>query len=1085
MHCPKCGTDNPVANKFCAECGAALSRRGCPQCGAESAPATKFCGACGSSLDASISSPASENPPVQSPEVMGERRHLTILFCDLVGSVALAAQVDPEEWRATVADYQHAASEAITRFGGEIVRYVGDGIMAFFGYPVAHDNDAERGVRAGLAILDAIRLLNGQTGQTQLAVRVGIDSGRVVVGTGTGQAVDAFGDAANIAARVQAAAESGTLMISDATQRLVSGLFIVEDRGAQALKGIALPVQLYRVIRPSGMHGRFEAMSAARGLTPFVGRDDELRSLQSRWERTLEGEGQVALISGEAGIGKSRLVQRFHEQIAGTPHTWLETAAGAFFQNTPFYPISEMLRQFVGDAAAPDQIVALAPRLTAAGLEPTEALPLIAPLLNLRLPPEYAPSPLSPEQQRRRLLATLVEWVLGSARVQPLVSVIEDLHWIDPSTLELIEVLVEQGTTARLLLLYTARPEFRVPWATRAHHTQMTLSRLSARHVRAMVGEVAAQKALSEATIATVVDRTSGVPLFIEELTRAVLESGAGKFSEREIPATLHDSLMARLDRLGPAKAVIQVCAVLGSEFSYELLHAVHPVAEADLQSALRILTDAELLYIRGIAPEATYQFKHALIRDTAYEALLKSRRKELHLHVARAIDEKFPLMKETHPEVLARHWTEAGVIEPAIAEWSRAATAAAARNAFIEARESLQQALTLLNLVPESRERDVRELKLRQTLHSMIHVTRGWAAPEAAATAERIELLARKSGDLRRLVGSMTGRCFQALIVGALSNAAALADEALELARREGNSLALAFLHLQQVMVHFYRGDLAGAEEYFTTGRKFFDGLVLKKNPVGNAIAVFGHASWTAWMLGRADVARERLVNMRLVVNSANSHDLAWADLYEARLHVLMREQEAAETLAAHALELCEKHGFPSDAAESRCALGHARAQLGRAAEGITLIRQGIDTWIGVGQRLTVPHFITSLATAQLHADAVGDALETIEQALNFNPEELAWRPETLRIRGEVRLHQADLRLAEADFRDAMTLARSMGAKAWELRATTSLARLLAQQNRRDEARAMLTEIYNWFTEGFDTADLKDARALLDELGR
>jgi tetratricopeptide (TPR) repeat protein len=414
-------------------------------------------------------------------------------------------------------------------------------------------------------------------------------------------------------------------------------------------------------------------------------------------------------------------------------------------------------------------------------------------------------------------------------------------------------------------------------------------------------------------------------------------------------------------------------------------------------------LTDAELLYIRGIAPEATYQFKHALIRDTAYEALLKSRRKELHLDVARAIDEKFPVMKETHPEVLARHWTEAGVIEPAIAEWSRAATAAAARNAFIEARESLQEALTLLNLVPESRERDVRELKLRQTLHSMIHVTRGWAAPEAAATAERIELLARKSGDLRRLVGSMTGRCFQALIVGALSNAAALADEALELARREGNSLALAFLHLQQLMVHFYRGDLAGAEEYFTTGLKFFDGLVLKKNPVGNAIAVFGHASWTAWMLGRADVARERLVKMRLVVNSANSHDLAWADLYEARLHVLMREQEAAEALAARALELCEKHGFPSDAAESRCALGHARAQLGRAAEGITLIRQGIDTWIGVGQRLTVPHFITSLAIAQFRAGAVGDALETIEQALNFNPEELAWCGGVTRLRNRV----------------------------------------------------------------------------------
>jgi tetratricopeptide (TPR) repeat protein len=540
---------------------------------------------------------------------------------------------------------------------------------------------------------------------------------------------------------------------------------------------------------------------------------------------------------------------------------------------------------------------------------------------------------------------------------------------------------------------------------------------------------------------------------------------------------------MARLDRLGPAKEVIQVGAVIGSEFSYELLQAVHPIGEAELQAALRNLADAELLYVRGIAPDATYQFKHALIRDAAYEALLKSRRRGLHLNVARIIDEKFIGFKDSHPEVLARHWTEAGVINPAIAEWSRAARDAEARNAFIEARESLQQALTLLNLVPESQERDLRELKLRQTLHAMIHVTRGWAAPEAAEAAERIELLARKSGDLRRLVGSMTGRCFQALIVGALSNAAALADEALELARREGNPAALALLHLQQLMVHFYRGDLAGAEGYFTTGLKFFDDLLLKKNPIGNAIAVFGHASWTAWMLGRADVARERLVKMRLVVNPANSHDLAWADDLEARLHVLMREQETAEALATRALELCEKHGFPSDAASSRCTLGYARAQLGRAAEGIALIRQGIDTWVRVGQRLTVPHFTTSLATAQFQAGAVGDALETVEQALNFNPEELVHRPETLRIRGEIRFQQADLQQAEADFRDAIALACSMGAKAWELRTTTSLARLLAQQGHRDEARARLSEIYNWFTEGFDTADLKDAKALLEQL--
>jgi predicted ATPase len=421
----------------------------------------------------------------------------------------------------------------------------------------------------------------------------------------------------------------------------------------------------------------------------------------------------VVTIVGEAGIGKSRLVQHFHEQIAGTPHTWLATDAGAFYQNTPFYPISEMLRQLLSDAPLEDQIVQLATLLTAVGLKPAEAVPLIAPLLNLPLPLEYPPSPLSPELQRRRLLTTLVEWVLGSARAQPLVIATEDMHWADPSTLELIELLIEQGATARLLLLYTARPEFRAPWPMRAHHTQITLNRLTARHVRTMVREVAAQKALSDATIATVVERTSGVPLFVEEFTRAVLESGEAKLMGREIPATLHDSLMARLDRLGPPKEVIQIGAVLGGDFSYELLRSVHPMAEMDLQRALRTLTDAELLYVRGIAPEATYQFKHALIRDAAYEALLKSRRRELHLFVARTIDKKFPTLKEAHPEVLARHWMEAGEADSAITEWQRAGERAVERRAYREAEQHYREAIAALRTLPESIDRDSRELKI------------------------------------------------------------------------------------------------------------------------------------------------------------------------------------------------------------------------------------------------------------------------------------------------------------------------------------------------------------------------------------
>jgi class 3 adenylate cyclase len=494
MRCQKCSTENPQGAKFCIQCATPFQHR-CQKCGFENSSEARFCAQCAAQLDAA----APIRPVTETRDALtGERRHLTVLFCDLVNSTSLAAQLDPEEWREIVAGYHRAAAQAIERFGGHVAQYLGDGVMAFFGYPEAHDNDAERAARAGLAMLDAISKLNEHPTHPKLSARIGIDSGAVVVGAGAGGVADVFGDTPNIAARVQTAAEPSTVVITDAVHRLISGLFVVEDREAQTLKGIDRPVQLYRVVHSSRVRGRLEAAAASRGLTPFVGREDELRQLMSRWERGLEGEGQVTLIIGEAGIGKSRLVQRFREQIAGTPHTWVEAAGGPFFQNTPFYAVTEMLRELLawrGDESAEEQLAQLESRLELAGLKPAETLPLIAPLLNLPIPAKYPPLSLSPEQQRRRLLATLVEWVLGAARVQPTIIAIEDLHWADPSTLELLQLLVEQGATARLLLMYTARPEFHAQWPPRTHHTQITLNRLSARNVRMMVGEVAAQKA--------------------------------------------------------------------------------------------------------------------------------------------------------------------------------------------------------------------------------------------------------------------------------------------------------------------------------------------------------------------------------------------------------------------------------------------------------------------------------------------------------------------------------------------------------------------------------------------------------------
>ncbi len=711
MRCPSCKHENRAGRKFCVHCGAGLELS-CPSCGACAEPGEPFCGQCGTELQVSGGgSRVSTNIQHSTPPTPGERRQLTVLFCDLVDSTRLAAGMDAEDWRELVRGYQEAAGGVVERFEGHVAQYLGDGLLVYFGWPKAHEDDVERAVRAALGIVDAVGGLRGEG--PELAVRVGLHTGLVVVGEmgrGASRETLAMGDTAHVAARLQGIAEPDTVVITATTQRLVAGLFVVEDRGVQELKGIALPLQLYRVIQASAVRRRTHG-AAARAMTPFVGRDDEMRLLLGRWERTRESEGQVALVVGEPGIGKSRLVEEFRARIRDDAHLWIECAGDQFFENTPFYAVTQILDQGLGwrgDESRKERVIQLERSLELVGMNLGEAVPLIAEMLNLPVPEKYPPLTFAPDQKRKRLLANLATWVFNAARLQPVVIVMEDLHWVDPSTLELQQILVEQAATAPLMLLYTARPEFRAPWPMRAHHAQITLSRLTGRQTREMVAGVAARAALAKDVIDAVVKRTDGVPLFAEELTRLILE-GDGRAVAGEIPATLHDSLMARLDRLGAAKEVAQVAAVIGREFSYELLQAVSPIPEDGLQSALEKLADAELIYARGIPPEATYQFKHSLVHDAAYEALLKSRRRDLHRRVAQTITEKFPAVAEAQPETLARHWTYSGDAEPAIAAWKKAGEAAEARRAFREAEEGYRQALAVLKTLPESPERDAR----------------------------------------------------------------------------------------------------------------------------------------------------------------------------------------------------------------------------------------------------------------------------------------------------------------------------------------------------------------------------------------
>jgi class 3 adenylate cyclase/tetratricopeptide (TPR) repeat protein len=656
MRCPGCNHETDPGARFCEACGAPIVRA-CAACGAAVKVTARFCPACGASLEApQMSRQISADCDVPA-EPQGERRQLTILFCDLVGSTALAAELDPEEWRYVIAQYQKAATEVVERGGGHVARLLGDGLLVYFGWPTAREDDAERAVRIGLGLLDAVAALACRL-PMQLAVRIGMDTGPVVVGNDG----EVYGEVPNVAARVQAAAEPNTVLITSVTHRLVAGLFVVEDRGPQQLKGMPKPVRLLRIVRPSGVRGRLAA-AAERGLTPFIDREHERQLLRERFEQAREGQGQVLQLIGEPGIGKSRLAQALRADLVDTPHTWLECGGAPYSANTPFYALTQLLRHFLtaaGEISPAELVAGLERALESVDLPVAQALPLIAPLLDLPVPEGYPPVIGVPDAARKHLLAILAAWTLASARMQPLVILLEDLQWVDPSTLELQHLLVEQGATVPLLLLYTARPEFQPPWPLRAHHTQLTLSRLRHQYVRAMVGQVAARVALPPAVVDAVVTRTDGVPLFVEELTRAAVEAGAQ--AGEVIPATLQDSLMARLDRLGrTTKEVAQVGAVLGRDFEYGLLNAVHPVPQADLQGALERLVDAELLYVRGLVPAASYTFRHALVRDTAYGSLLKARRRALHERVARALTDRFPELARAQPEVWAQSWTETG----------------------------------------------------------------------------------------------------------------------------------------------------------------------------------------------------------------------------------------------------------------------------------------------------------------------------------------------------------------------------------------------------------------------------------------
>ena len=1094
MHCTNCGTKNRDGRKFCAECGFSLASK-CVQCGASNEAREKFCGDCGASLEV-VATPSDHQPTSHTAApIDGERRHLTVLFCDLVESTAIASGLDPEEWRDIAAKYQVAAAEAAQRLRGHVAKYLGDGLLVFFGYPRAHEDDVECAVRAGLAIVDAIASINArleaERPSIKLSVRVGIHAGSAVVGQGGGSEADVFGEVPNVAARVQAEAQPNSVLITGAVNQLVSGLFVVEDCGAHALKGIKETVQLYRVIQPSAARRRIHR-TASRATARFVGRDDETALLLSRWERSREGRGQVVTLIGEPGIGKSRLVEEFRGHIKDHSHLWVECGGEPFFEKTPFHPVIEMLNHGLGwrgDESLEERLGILERSLELFGVNPSEAVPLIGEMLNLSVVEKHPPLALAPDQKRKHLLAALAKWVFGAANTQPMVIAAEDMQWVDPSTLELMKMLVEQSASRRLMLLFTARPEFDAPWPMRAHHTQITLSRLEDRHTREMIASVAARVVLDNDVIDAVVKRADGVPLFAEELTRLIVE-GNPRTASREIPATLHDSLLARLDALDPtARDVVQVAAVLGRDFSYPLLQAVTQLNESQLQPALSALSDAELIYTNGIPPDASYQFKHALVRDAAYDALLKSRRKVLHRRVAETLSKEFPALAEAKPEILARHWTDAGEGVLAVDAWRRAADHSMVASAYAEAEASVRQALTVLSGMDQTAtEHHSQELALQLALAQVLITTKGWSNTDTAAAFARARVLAERTGGAEALP-AFIGLWAAAMPRCEFSESRVLADTVLEIAQQVKNPRYLVSAHFEQGLTHLYLGDPVKGRQHLAEAIKYYQEEDFYGIPDDQGAHAHGFKSHAEWLLGYPDESlRHRDDGCRLARRLSKQFALAFGNTLKAYTDGLRGDFDAAIAAADECISICEKMRIPVIGSLSRVFGYYARAQAGEIDGAAEQIKNAMAELSAAEFHLVRSHNLCRLAETQALTNALSDAFDSIELALATNPDELIFRPLLFRVRGELRLRReptgkTELELAERDFREAISLAQKMSTKSLELRATSCLARLLRDSGRRQEALSALNNIYGWFTEGFDTADLKEARALLREL--
>lgn len=1105
MDCPRCDSPNPEGKRFCGDCGAPLARR-CDACGGENPPDSRFCAGCGTALAQGGRTDQAATARFAAPASSAERRQLTVLFCDLVGSTGLTARLDPEDLREVIAAYHRCVADVVGRWAGHVAKYMGDGVLAYFGWPQAHEDDAERAVHAGLELASAVANLVLQDDLT-LQARIGIATGLVVVGDliGAGEAQErsVVGETPHLAARLQAIAEPGAVVIGPGTQRRVSGRFDLAELGGQDLKGFDAPVPAWRVLGPSRAAGRFEARQTV-GPTPLVGRERELALLLDRWAQARNGKGQVVLICGEPGIGKSRLVRALRERLSRETYTPLHYQCSPYHGSSALYPFIAQLERAAGFRPGDDAAMRLTKleSLLGQGTKDVAAVaPLFADLLTIPVGDRYPPLDLAPQRRKERLFAAMLDQLAGLAARQPVLQLFEDVHWSDPTTLELLGLGIERAQDLSALLLVTFRPEFTPPWADHAHLTRLTVDRLSGRQVAAMVARIAG-KPVPAAVTRRIVARTDGVPLFVEELTRTVIESGllldkgdryapAGPLPALAIPETLQDSLMARLDRAPAAKELAQIAAAIGREFPHALLAAVSALDEDRLRERLTQLISAGLLLRRGTPPTARYAFRHALVQDAAYQSLLKSQRRKLHARIAQVLAERFADLAEIRPELLAHHLTEAGLREQAADYWEKAGQRATDRFANREAIRHFGQALDLLGALPADDIRERRELRLRVALTIPLIALHGFGSAEverctrrAKEISERLEVSEHRFTVARAFWNSH-------LLRGPVPETLALSGELLRLAEATGDAAQLAVAHRARGYALYIAGQPAAARDHLVRGIALADSVhdaarfwIYGEHP---AMVCRAYGAQATIELGRVDqgtaMADEAVAIARRL---GNPHTLAWALMVAAHARTLLRETGLVRALAEQAIEQSRIYRLPQWLTGATILRGFAMAESGDCERGIAEMELGLSGWHGTGAVLHSTFYHGLLATACCAAGDLDRSRSYLAAAFAHLDGFGERYVEAELRRFEAQLHRAEGVPAEqiaVALRRAMDIAEVQGARLQQLRAATDLARLYCRQGKRREGFELLSPVYSRFTEGFGTLDLRDAKALLDEL--